>query len=315
MQAGKTHTGHIVEDELNPASSNKLSSIRIWHSEFVEGIEFSYGGISMGAQKGKAISPNTVMSEIVLDPDEFIEKIEGACDPHIYRICFTTTKGKILAGGLSQEGNPFTLNCENCVAWNFKYEVTDYLNCIGVIFGKSAINEPIMGAPVMPPITFIEPILYPTNNIGNKHGDTVQFDDFVEHIQPMLKQQYAPSLTYVKFYWDGNYVTGYDLKINFTNPKGETVSKEIHRLASKHSYLSLSSEICLEPGEGVTKVTGGYGAIIDRVELHTNLKGLALRIGGNGGGPYELMKTGGNFVVCFAGGMNGHLHNISAYYI
>jgi hypothetical protein len=69
------------ETELNKIGKvpHKITSIRIWSSEYIVGIEVFYDGVSAGARMGSEYFKGVVYQDFILGKDEDIKKVHGRC--------------------------------------------------------------------------------------------------------------------------------------------------------------------------------------------------------------------------------------------
>jgi hypothetical protein len=70
----------------------------------------------------------------------------------------------------------------------------------------------------------------------------------------------------------------------------------------------------LQPGETIVDISGRGGNIIDYLIIRSS-NGQKIEIGGFGGNPFQNIIPAGARIVGFAGGVNGHLHNLFAYLV
>jgi hypothetical protein len=70
----------------------------------------------------------------------------------------------------------------------------------------------------------------------------------------------------------------------------------------------------LAPDEYINNVSGRHGDIYDRLVFRTN-KGKVLKLGGSGGTPFSFDLKRSDKVIAFAGGVGGHIHNLSLIYV
>ncbi len=339
LEAGQHHGSPFYEDQMSPQSSYKITSVRIWHGLYVEGIEVFYGFQSMGQRLGTHVGPSTQMAEFVLFPNEELMEVQGKAGAWLDQLTLVTTLNRSQTFGSSTGGSLFTLKYPNSVVHSLKYEVGEYMNSIGAVFGPPKLAPGPMPGPVPMPMPgpmpgpmpepmpgpmpgpFPEPMPGPlpvgpfqTEQAGCAHTDSKPFDDYIEHIVPMKNVGYVSTIESVTLWYGNGIIEGYECKYHFRRANGETKSVNVKRLGKKKNFFSHYVEIKLEPGEFIVGVQGRSGSLIDKLEFITNRRGVAISAGGNGGGPFVLSIPPGRYVVAFSGATNGHLHNLKAYY-
>lgn len=93
--------------------------------------------------------------------------------------------------------------------------------------------------------------------------------------------------------------------------KGERIEAPAHYGSNAGNGEEVSMD--LDDDEVIIKLTGGCGALVDRLILHTN-KGNSLQIGNSDGGDNFTVEKEGKHLIAFYGGHNGDMHNLGAYF-
>lgn len=124
-----------------------LSVIRIWHGEFIEGIETCYGQLTSGQHIGKERKPSDNINELILSQGEYITQVGGRSGAWLDRISFKTNYGRTLECGKSTGGEPFNFEVPGMVVSYFKYEVGNHVNLIEVIFDVPKSSGPMTSPP------------------------------------------------------------------------------------------------------------------------------------------------------------------------
>lgn len=145
-----------------------------------------------------------------------------------------------------------------------------------------------------------------SNVAGKYHGDTKTFDDYKD----MLKGKTNIRLTELRVIHDNKFVMGIEA---LYEADGYSFSGGMH-VGSEMSVNTVNQSVSLAWGETITSITGQHGDIIDSLTVKTST-GKIYKFGGTGGSfTYSLYIPDGKTVKAFAGGVGGHLHNISCYY-
>lgn len=122
-----------------------ITVVRVWHKDFVEGIEIWYGPRSSGQHIGMQRNADTNVDELMLGIGEYITEIRGRSGHWLDSITFITNEERKLECGKSLGGGPFRLFAPGMVIKCFRYEVGNYVNYIGAVFGPS--NHIVGSAP------------------------------------------------------------------------------------------------------------------------------------------------------------------------
>ena len=112
-----------------------ITEIRIWHREYIEGIETNYNGITTGAHQGKNVASSSKIDTLKLGPNEYIQSITGRCGAWLDSMTITTTNGRSMKCGFSSGGHEFSMYAAGLVVINLKFEVGNYVNYIAANFG------------------------------------------------------------------------------------------------------------------------------------------------------------------------------------
>lgn len=162
---GKHHGDTVVykdEDLLHAVGRepNYITSINVWHDDFIYGIEVFYDGVSSGVRRGNNPVPGN-LSTIHLAPGENITKIKGKHGDIMDHLEFHTSHGHKHKFGSSKGGHGFNQDPKDGDV--LKGLVTGWgghLHFIGSYWAK----------PYVPYIL--------SHVAGKVHGDTVPFNDF-----------------------------------------------------------------------------------------------------------------------------------------
>lgn len=73
-----------------------------------------------------------------------------------------------------------------------------------------------------------------------------------------------------------------------------------------------TSTLKLAPGEKITEISGKSSEVITYLKIVSS-SGQSAEIGGYAGLPFANIVPSGSRVLGFAGGVNGHLHNLYVY--
>jgi hypothetical protein len=194
---GKRHGDTVVYNDVDLLGNmgrepNYITKFRVWHDDFIYGIEVFYDGVSSGYRKsnnGKAGH----MTEVDLANDESVSVIKGRHGDIVDSIEFHTTKGHVHKFGTSQGGNPFEQRGpEGYVLKAISTGWGGHLHFIGSVWGVP--YNPYIAAPV----------------IGKTHGDTVAFDDYTS----VLAGRERIRITELRVRHDRNLVFGIEAVYN-----------------------------------------------------------------------------------------------------
>ena len=111
-QNGKTHGDTVIykDEDLLAAAGGKqpeyITAIRIWHDDFIYGVEVFYDGVSGGIRRANS-THHAPATDIVLAYGEHISQIAGRHGDIVDHLEFTTTLGKVYQFGKSTGGNHF----------------------------------------------------------------------------------------------------------------------------------------------------------------------------------------------------------------
>ena len=165
-----------------------------------------------------------------------------------------------------------------------------------------------MPAPVPVPVPVVA-TLTQSNVAGKVHADTAQFDDFKTH-KTMLKATSDVRISELRVIHNSKYIFGIEV-IYASGTK--TISGGMH-VGNEMDHTAVNQSVQLAFGETITGISGKHGDVIDSMTVTTST-GNIYKFGGSGGSfSYSLYIPPGKTVRSFAGGLGGHLHNISCYY-
>lgn len=290
-EAGKHHpdtTAYKDEDVLAAHGYNpdKLTTIRIFWSEYCVGFEAFYDGVSAGARLGSEFVQGTVYSEMHFAPDEHITKITGRAGDLIDQISFHTNKGNSQTFGSSSGGHAFTLNEHGKVVKSFTVGFGGHLHFIGAHWGYQ-IDPPVKSAVA-----------------GKTHGDTQHFDDF----SVGLDGKHCLRLAEIRVLHDNNMIFGVE---GIYEANGVQWSPGVH-VGSEMSSSTINQSIALPAGTYITEISGRHGDVMDHLTIKLN-NGTKYDFGGSGGNKFGNIVSSGKKVIALGGGLGGHMHNIFCY--
>lgn len=191
---------------------------------------------------------------------------------------------------------------------------------VSVPSSTGATYTPSFPAPTPAPASFPMPVPVPVpvpvvpkvtqSNVGGKtHADTVQFDDYKNN-KDLIAGSTSVRISELRVIHDNKFILGIEV---IYEADGQTVSGGIH-CGSEVSYTAVNQAVQLAYGETITGISGKHGDVIDSLTITTST-GTIYKFGGSGGKfNYSLYIPAGKTVKSFAGGVGGHLHNISCYY-
>jgi len=290
-EAGKHHPDtKAYKDEDVLASHgyhpDKLTTIRIFWSEYCVGFEAFYDGVSAGARLGSEFVHGTVYSEMTLAADEHITKITGRNGDLIDQVTFHTNKGRSQQFGTSTGGSPFTLQEAGKVVKGFTVGFGGHLHFIGAHWGY-AVDPPVVSSVA-----------------GKTHGDTVGFNDYTSH----LDGKPAIRMSEIRVLHDNNLVFGVE---GIYTAAGVQVSPGVH-VGGELNSTTINQSVALPEGTWITEISGRHGDVMDQLVIKLNT-GVEYKFGGTGGNKFANIVPSGKRVIALGGGLGGHLHNIFCY--
>ena len=138
------------------------------------------------------------------------------------------------------------------------------------------------------------------------HADTTHFDDY----NSVLKGKSDVRLCELRIIRDHKYI--FRIEAIYDADMSPT-SGGLHR-GSEFNSKAVNQSVMLDYRETITGITGKHGNTIDSLTVKTSARKV-YKFGGIGGDySYSLYIPEGKTVKAFAGGIGGHLHNISCYY-
>jgi len=290
-EAGKKHPDTVAykdEDVLatHGIMPKRITSVRVYWSEYCVGFECFYDGVSAGARLGSEYVHGTVYTDFILADGEYITEITGRNGDLVDQVTFHTSLGRSQQFGTSTGGHPFHLKQLGKVVKGFTVGFGGHLHFIGAHFGD-AFDPP-----------------KPSAKAGKTHGDTQIFDDYETH----LKGKSSIQMTEIRVLHDGKLVFGVEgiyAADGFAVSPGTHVGKELNATTINQS-ISLV-------GKHITGISGRHGDVMDNLTI-TLSDGTSYSFGGTGGHAFGNIVPAGKKVVALAGGLGGHLHNIFCYY-
>lgn len=291
-EAGKKHgdTKQYKDEDVLASHGHqpdKLTAIRVWWSEYMVGFEAFYDNTSAGARMGSEYKHGVVYSDFVLGADEHINKITGRAGDLIDQITFHTTAGRSQKFGSSTGGSAFSIAEHGQVVKSFTVGFGGHLHFIGAHFGL----------PYSPPKQ--------SGYAGKVHGDTASFNDYTSYLEGKSNVE----MTEIRVLHDNKNVFGVE---GIYKANGHQVSPGVH-VGKEMNSMTINQSISLTGGKYVTGISGRNGDIIDQLTI-TLSDGTSYNFGGTGGSAFGNIVPAGKRVVALAGGLGGHLHNISCYY-
>lgn len=290
-EAGKKHPDTIAYKDEDVLATHghmpqRITSVRVYWSEYCVGFECFYDGVSAGARLGSEYVHGTVYTDFILADGEYITEVTGRNGDLVDQVTFHTNLGRSQQFGTSTGGSPFHLREVGKVVKGFTVGFGGHLHFIGAHFGE-AIEPP-----------------KPSAKAGKTHADTAHFDDFESH----LKTKGSVELTEIRVLHDGNLVFGVEgiyAADGFQVSPGTHVGKELNTSTINQS-ISLV-------GKHITGISGRHGDVMDNLTI-TLSDGTSYSFGGTGGSAFGNIVPAGKKVVALGGGLGGHLHNIFCYY-
>lgn len=164
-----------------------------------------------------------------------------------------------------------------------------------------------MPVPTPAPVT---PTMTQSNVCGKVHADTQQFDDYKNN-KALLTTSSNIRLSELRVIHNNKFIFGIEAVYESgTN----SVSGGMH-CGNEMDHTCVNQSVQLAYGETITGISGKHGTIIDSMKITTST-GKIYSFGGSGGSfNYSVYIPAGKTVMSFAGGLGGHLHNISCYYV
>jgi hypothetical protein len=149
-----------------------------------------------------------------------------------------------------------------------------------------------------------------SNVSGKVHADTVQFDDYSQN-KTTLGSSSNVRISELRVLHNSVYIFGLEA---IYEVNGNSFSGGQH-VGSELDYSVVNQAVPLAWGETITGISGKHGNVIDSMSITTST-GKIYTFGGSGGeSSYSVYIPSGKNVKSIAGGLGGHLHNFSCYYI
>lgn len=275
-----------------------------------------------------------------LEHGEYITHISGKANNDIRRLILRTDRGKSVEVG-GHSGHAFDLNIPMGYAVHgFKGGVGKSLHCLGVIIrpvvsSTAPTTQSISSFPSQPqtypylstPETTVPSYRAPGHILGRKH---IHHPSGHEIIRSLVVGQTYPDtrpfddLAFILSLGDlrnaricevgclfGDVVVGLHVVYQIN---GQRVPGPINYGTQASAQTYAKGMLELMGDDYITEVSGSSGQLIDRLYLRT-AHGKTVSWGGTGGSPFNLDVPPMKRVIALAGGLGGHLHNISAYTI
>jgi hypothetical protein len=147
-----------------------------------------------------------------------------------------------------------------------------------------------------------------SQQIGCINPDTTPFNDYESVVRP---RGGIARIAEIRCVHDRKSVFGIEAIYEF--PNGERVSGGMH-VGKQMTPEATNNAIVLANGEQIKDVTARAGSWIHYLRIVTT-SGRVLECGGPGGSPCNIYITNWQKTVGLAGGIGGHLHNLSLYLV
>mmetsp|Transcript_13849 Transcript_13849/g.15507 ORF Transcript_13849/g.15507 Transcript_13849/m.15507 type:complete len:448 (-) Transcript_13849:20-1363(-) len=158
-------------------------------------------------------------------------------------------------------------------------------------------------APVIPTIT-------QSNPGGQTHADTESFNDY--EANKAIFDSNQTRVAELRVIHNGNQVFGFEA-VYESIANGGQISGGMH-VGKDLDATCMNQAFPFQQDEDITAINGKHGNVVDSLTIITS-KGRTFTFGGPGGDyAYSLVIPAGKKVKAFAGGLGGHLHNISVFY-
>jgi len=276
---------------------HKIHTLRVYTDDkLVFGLQadyFVYGAntiVKGGKHVGHEIHPGVKEVAIELGPDEFLTTFFGRNGDVFDHLGFATNKGR-----------KFEFGGSGGVAFKSHAPFGRHFAVLkgglgGHIHNLDLIVEPIFQAPG----GFKEGEF----RRGKVHPDTVAFSDegILSKFPPSSYKLWKLTIFHddkLIFGWKADY---FAFGPNIVIEGGKHIGKEWK--GGKEEVIELG------PDEFIVHIFGRNGDVMDNFGFSTN-KGRKFDFGGSGGNPYEAKAPSGYHFGTLAGGLGGHVHNIS----
>ena len=153
---------------------------------------------------------------------------------------------------------------------------------------------------------------------GPTHSDTMMFDDYADLIKTAVSKGLAPRIIKIKVLYQnreniGGIETSYLMKKR-DGSSGFEVVKTKHVATAGHIQVMSEMEYEFEEGEYMIRIELRIGGVIERMRIFTNHYSLpVIDVGTRNYRRTENIEDREKPLLAFAGGHNGHLHNLFAY--
>jgi len=352
IEAGNRHPDtQQFDDTVNIGQVSTITGIKGFFSNMnVIGLQVYYEGGKTAGQRTGWDSTGQVIQHVTLNPGETIMEISGNYSNVVHRLCFVTDQGRNIQFGTNMNGTPFVLSINGMGVKDLKMGIGGHLHYIGATFVQKMgmqqqyvqpmMNQPyvqpMMNQPYVQPMSqpyqpmnqpcvqpMIQPLVQPmmqpmlgqSNTAGQSHADTQIFNDAL-NIQTFIMLGKMVHIRRMKVFHDHQFVFGFEVDYDIYDDLGffkhHKQFKEIHK-GLQMPMFHQTKEHSFAHHEFITAVTGRGGVVVDHLRIFTN-KGCVIDVGGPGGNEFALNVPMGRKIYAFAGGLGGHLHNISAFY-
>eukprot|EP00343_Euplotes_focardii_P006693 CAMPEP_0205821406 /NCGR_PEP_ID=MMETSP0206-20130828/7467_1 /ASSEMBLY_ACC=CAM_ASM_000279 /TAXON_ID=36767 /ORGANISM="Euplotes focardii, Strain TN1" /LENGTH=671 /DNA_ID=CAMNT_0053116863 /DNA_START=17 /DNA_END=2032 /DNA_ORIENTATION=+ len=317
ISAGPTHDDTVEHNDVQflegTKGQHRIASVCVFYSEdCVYGLDVKYlesgQEIQTKAVGGSWDRDDHKFKKIVLASDEWITNIYGAFDNFCDLLVFETTKGRTEKFGNTEAEPNFNFEiAEGSVVSGISFGTGGHLHNITAYFGK----EPYIHKFTQQPQANVQYSLLQssTDVVGPTHDDTTAFDDW-DKLDPSIINTRLRKV--VVYYDEDKTVFGFKLKWSANE---EEVEGEKHRGSSYDGWLRDGDKgsFSLKYGQYITRVYGKVANTIKRLCFETN-EGETYEYGGDEGEDFDMNIPEGHALGALTGGVNGHLHNLQAWY-
>ena len=317
ITAGPTHDDTQVYNDVefleNTKGQHRIASVCVFYSDdFVFGLDVKYlengNEIQTKGVGGSWDRDDHKFKKINLSSDEWITNIYGYFGNVCDLLVFETTKGRTERFGNVDKEENFNFEIpEGQVISGISFGIGGHLHNITGYFGR----EPyIMRFEKQPQANVQYSLLkQSTDVLGPTHDDTVAFDDWDKLDSDIINTR----IRKVTVYFDEDKCV-YGLRLKWSVNEEEVEGKK-HRGSEYDGWLRDGDKesFTLKYGQYITRVYGKVSNNIKRIgfELST---GETHEYGGDEGDDFDVGVPEGCAVGALTGGVNGHLHNIQAWY-
>jgi len=292
-RAGKMQnsTKHI---ELSQFAKGPITGIKVlWSEDSIVGLELVFAGqFSTGLNRGNH-AINICEDAYSLVQGDYIVEIYGRSSNYVHCFGIKTKKGLTKTWGCPISGDAFRFNLNGYFVSSLKFGVDQHISYLEPVFESEmfmncrAVQLDLNGK-------FSE-------TVGKTHKDTIGFND-----QLFVKDKWNYTVSQINVWHDGKFVYGVQF---FYGMDGTIMTPGAH--CSNGNVKC--EQIKFNQGEHLVKVLIRNGDILDHLTLVTD-QGRIVSCGGTGGNPSLIVAPPGNHFVAFAGGIGGHIHNLTAFF-